>query len=113
MRLSQKWHAVGCSVMVSEHTDSTPPVERRHPPHRVIVVELGKPVFLPSGWAGRVCELQSVQWDSGQRIAEKANAGRNGPDRRLRAPPERGADFRVVWNGESVCRIPSTGGKQV
>src|ERR1022692_2676691 len=39
--------------------------------------------------------------------------GGNYPDRRQRAPPERGADFRVVWNGESVCRIPAAGGKQV
>jgi hypothetical protein len=39
--------------------------------------------------------------------------GCNGPDRRQCTPPERGADFRVVWNGESVCRIPSAGGKQV
>jgi hypothetical protein len=37
----------------------------------------------------------------------------NGPERRQRAPPERGADFRVAWTGESVCRIPSAGGKQV
>jgi hypothetical protein len=27
----------------------------------------------------------------------KRTPGCNGPDRRLRAPPERGADFRVVW----------------
>ena len=39
--------------------------------------------------------------------------GCNGSDRRQRAPPERGADFRVVWDGENVCRIPSTGGMQV
>jgi hypothetical protein len=39
--------------------------------------------------------------------------GGNYPDRRQRASPERGADFRVVWTGESVCRIPSAGGKQV
>ena len=37
-----------------------PPVERQHPPHRVSVVELGKPVVLPSGWAGRVSELRSA-----------------------------------------------------
>jgi hypothetical protein len=37
----------------------------------------------------------------------------NGPDRRQRALPERGADFRAVWKGENVCRIPSIGGKQV
>ncbi len=39
--------------------------------------------------------------------------GCNGSDRRQRALPERGADFRAVWNGESVCRILSAEGKQV
>ena len=39
--------------------------------------------------------------------------GCNGSDRRQRALPERGADFRALWNGESVCRILSAEGKQV
>jgi hypothetical protein len=39
--------------------------------------------------------------------------GCNGSDRRQRALPERGADFRVVWYGESVCRIFSITGQQV
>jgi hypothetical protein len=42
------------------HTDSTPPVDRQHPHHCVIAVELGKPIVFPSGWVGRVGALQSV-----------------------------------------------------
>jgi hypothetical protein len=38
-------------------------------------VELGKPVAFPTGWAGWVSKPQGVQLGSGQRIAEKANAG--------------------------------------
>ena len=76
MRLSQNGLRSAVWLHASRHTDVAPPVDRQHPPYHVIVVELGKPVVLPSGWAGRVCELQSVRWDSGQRIAEKANAGR-------------------------------------
>jgi hypothetical protein len=33
----------------SRHTDIAPPVERQHPPHHVIAVELGKPVGLLDG----------------------------------------------------------------
>jgi hypothetical protein len=55
-----KRHAVGCPVLKSGHTDSTPPVDRQHPHHCVIAVELGKPVVFPSGWVGRVGALQSV-----------------------------------------------------
>ena len=36
------------------HTDAEPPVERQHPPHHVIVVELGKPNVFPCGWAAGV-----------------------------------------------------------
>ena len=36
------------------HADTVPPVERQHPPHRVIVVELGKPVdFRPESPVGK------------------------------------------------------------
>lgn len=47
-------------IPLSGHTDTVPPVERQHPPHRVIVVELGKPVVFPCGWATGVYKLQSV-----------------------------------------------------
>ncbi len=61
MRLSQKqgtWSDV--LLLIQDTLTEVPPVERQRPPHPVIAVELGKPVVLPSGWAGRVCELQSV-----------------------------------------------------
>ncbi len=36
------------------HADTAPPGERQHPPHRVIVVELGKPVdFRPDSPVGK------------------------------------------------------------
>jgi hypothetical protein len=47
-------------ILPSGHTDTAPPVGRQHPPHHVIVVELGKPVVFPCGWAAGVYTLQSV-----------------------------------------------------
>jgi len=60
MRLSQKGTRLDVLLFIRDTLTLVPPVERQHPPHRVSVVELGKPVVLPSGWAGRVSELQSV-----------------------------------------------------
>ncbi len=48
-------------VPCSGHTDRAPLVERQHPPHPGIVVELGKPVVFPSGWADRVSTPQGVE----------------------------------------------------
>jgi len=75
MRLGQRGRRSDVPFRMSGHADIAPPVERQHPPHHVIVVELGKPVVFLCGWAAGVCELQSARWDSGQGIAEKANAG--------------------------------------
>ncbi len=60
MRLSQNGMRSDASLFHSKHIDVTPPVDRQHPNHYVIVVELGKPVVFPCGWAAGVCELQSV-----------------------------------------------------
>ncbi len=57
MRLSQKGTWSDVLLLIWDTLIQVPPVERQHPPHHVSVVELGKPVVLPSGWAGRVCEL--------------------------------------------------------
>jgi hypothetical protein len=43
----------------SGHTDIVPPVERQHPPHSVIVVELGKPVVFLVG-VDQVSALRSA-----------------------------------------------------
>ena len=75
MRLSQNGMRSDDLIPVRVTLTQVPPVDRQHPPHRVVVVELGKPVVFPCGWAAGVCELQSVRWDSGHGIAEKANAG--------------------------------------
>ena len=75
MRLGQNGMRSGCSARFSGHADKVPPVDRQHPPHYVIAVELGKPVVFLSGWAGRVSASQGTSIGSGQGIAEQANAG--------------------------------------
>jgi hypothetical protein len=74
MRLGQNGKRSDVRFCLCEHTDAEPPVERQHPPHHVIVVELGKPNVFLCGWAAGVCELRSARGDSGYGIAEKANA---------------------------------------
>jgi hypothetical protein len=65
MRLSQKARGWMSRIEYRDTLTETPPVDRWHPLHYVNVVELGKPVVLPAEWAGRVCKLQSMLWDSG------------------------------------------------
>jgi hypothetical protein len=60
MRLGQKGMWSDVLLLIRDTLTQVPPVERQHPPHCVSVVELGKPVVLPPGWAGWVSELQSV-----------------------------------------------------
>jgi hypothetical protein len=54
MRLSQKGTRSDVLLPISRHTDRAPPVDRQHPPHCVIAVELGKPVdFRPDAPVGK------------------------------------------------------------
>ena len=61
------------------------------------------PYSCPYGQADR----KGSRWECGYRIAEEANADPvMGTDRGSKfAPPERGADFRMVLNYERIYRI--------
>ena len=60
-------------VLACGHTDKAPPVDRQHPPHHVIVVELGKPVvFRPDGPVGK----HAVKRVKGQRVRDRGESKR-------------------------------------
>ena len=74
MRLSQNGKRSGDLIPSSGHTDAVPPVDRQHPPHRVIVVELGKPVVLPCGMGLR--GLRAAKRAKGQRAGDRGKSER-------------------------------------
>jgi len=103
MRLGQKGTRSDVSLGMWDTLTQAPPVERQHPPHCVIVMELGKPVdFRPDSPGGKHAAKRANR----QRVEDRGESECRAvmvPDRRQRAPPERGAHFRVVGYGESVC----------
>ena len=99
MRLSQNGTRSDGLTLPLGHTDTTPPVDRQHPPHRVIVVELGKPVVFPVDGPLGSASCKAREGTAGKGSRRKRMPGCNGPDRRQRAPPERA--LTSAWCGRA------------